>query len=327
MQYKLKAMDSKKMRIVIPGGSGQIGQLLARHFHSAGHRVTVLSRHPAPAPWQVLQWDARTPGPWAEALEGSDVCINLTGRSVNCRLTPENRRAIHDSRTDAAHVLNQVIATLASPPRVWLNASTATIYRHALDRPMDEFTGEIGGNEPGAPETWSFSVQVAKDWEEAFFSTSIPGTRKVAMRTTIAFNADPGSAFAIMSRLVRFGLGGAQGRGDQFVSWIHEADLIRAIEFLIERSDIDGPVNLAAPNPLPNKDFMRAFRQAWGMPVGLPAAAWMIEIGTFLIRTESELVLKSRRVVPGCLLAAGFQFQFPEWQLAVNDLVQRWRKR
>ena len=192
---------------------------------------------------------------------------------------------------------------------------------------MDEFTGEIGGNEPNAPDTWNFSVKVAKDWEQEFFATEIAGTRKVALRTSILFNASPGTAFAIMSRLVRFGLGGAQGRGDQYVSWIHEADLVRAVEFLIAESSVEGPVNLAAPNPLPNKEFMRAFRRAWGQPIGLPAAAWMIEIGTFLMRTESELVLKSRRVVPGRLMAAGFQFQFPEWQGAVNDLVQQWRER
>ena len=315
------------MRILIPGGSGQIGQLLAHHFHAAGHDVTVLSRRAANTPWQTLVWDGKTRGSWAESLEGSDVCINLTGRSVNCRMTPENRKQVHDSRTDATRVLNQVIGSLASPPRVWLNASTATIYRHALDRPMDEFTGEMGGNEPGAPDTWNFSVKVAKDWEREFFATEIAGTRKVALRTSILFNASPDSAFAIMSRLVRFGLGGAQGRGDQYVSWIHEADLVRAVDFLIAESSIDGPVNLAAPNPLPNKEFMRDFRRAWGQPIGLPAAAWMIEIGTFLMRTESELVLKSRRVVPGRLLTAGFQFQFPEWQGAVNILVQQWRKR
>jgi len=315
------------MRIVIPGGSGQIGQLLARHFHAAGHDVTILSRHVTNAPWQVLPWDGKTAGAWAAALAGSDVCINLTGRSINCRLTPENRKAIHDSRTDAARVLNEVIGSLASPPRVWLNASAANIYRHALDCDMDELTGEIGGNEPGAPDTWNFSVKVAKDWEQAFFATEIAGTRKVALRTSILFNANPDSAFAVMSRLVRFGLGGTEGRGDQYVSWIHEDDYVRAVEFLIAESSISGPVNMTAPHPLPNKEFMRAFRSAWGQHIALPAEAWMIEIGTFLMRTESELVLKSRRVIPGRLLAAGFQFHFPEWQGAVNDLVERWRRR
>jgi hypothetical protein len=197
---------------------------------------------------------------------------------------------------------------------------------------MDEATGELGGDEPisknrRAPETWNFSIRVAKDWEAAFFATQTPRTRKVALRSAIVFIPEPGSTFATFLNLVRLGLGGKQGNGRQFVSWIHETDFVRAVEFLIEREDIDGPVNVAAPHPLPNREFMAALRDAWGMPNGLPAPRPLLEIGTLLMRTESELVLKSRRVVPGRLLEAGFEFEFPDWLEAAEDLVRQWRNR
>ncbi len=300
------------MKIVIPGGSGQIGHILTRHFHAQGHEVTVLTRNPPPAPGD---------------LEGSDVCINLAGRSVNCRYHAANRRSIYDSRVQTTRRLNEVIGGLKQPPRLWINASTATIYRHALDRAMDEATGELGGNEPGAPDTWNFSISVAKAWEEAFFAGSTPRTRKLAIRSAITFSPDRGGVFDVLLGLVRRGLGGTQGSGDQFVSWIHDADFVRAIDLVIAREEFEGVVNLASPNPLPNREFMRALREAWGTRIGLPAPAWMIEIGTWLLRTESELVLKSRRVVPGRLLNAGFEFLFPEWPAAARDLVSRWHAR
>jgi len=315
------------MRIVIPGGTGQVGQLLARHFHANGHEVTVLSRSPHPAPWRVVTWDGINPGPWIAELEDSDVCINLAGRSVNCRYNSVNRRAILDSRVQSTNVLNEVIASLHHPPPVWLNASTATIYRHSLDRPMDETTGELGGNEPGAPDTWNFSIQVAKAWEDAFFSTPTPRTRKVALRSAMTFSPDPGGVFDVFLNLVRHGLGGTISPGNQFVSWIHEVDFIRSIEFLIATQHFAGVVNLTAPHPLPNRDFLHVLREAWGTRIGLPTTSWMIEIGTFLMRTESELILKSRQVVPGRLLAAGFQFSLPHWPEAACDLVSRWRAR
>ena len=300
------------LKVVIPGGSGQVGHILARHFHGRGDAVTVFS--------------LRTPADsWIAHLEGADVCINLAGRSVNCRYTPGNRRAIKESRVTTTRLLNQAIASLNAPPRLWINASTATIYRHALDRPMDEATGELGGNEPGAPDTWNFSIDVAKSWEEAFFATSTPRTRKIAIRSALTLSPDRGGVFDVLLGLVRHGLGGTQGSGDQFVSWIHEADFARAVDFLIAREEFTGVVNLAAPNPLPNRDFLRALRESWGVRVGLPTPAWLLEVGTWLMRTESELVLKSRRVVPGRLLTAGFEFEFPEWPAAARDLVARWR--
>ena len=294
--------------------------------------MTVLTRLPYAETWQTVHWDGENPGPWTEYLEGADVCINLAGRSVNCRYHAANRAAIYNSRIQTTHLLGHVIARLADPPKVWLNASTATIYRHALDRPMDEATGELGGHEligPNvhAPDTWNFSIGVAKDWEAAFFAAETPRTRKVALRSAITLSPVAGNAFAVLLNLVGFSLGGAKGNGRQFVSWIHELDFAGAVEFLIARDDVDGPVNLASPNPLPNREFMGVLREAWGIPNGLPAPALLIELAAIFLRTESELVLKSRRVIPGRLLDAGFRFEFPDWPEAAEDLVHRWRHR
>src|ERR1035438_8368005 len=328
----VSAMRTPALRIVLPGGSGQVGQVLARYFQERGHHVTVLTRGPYTAPWQTVHWDGQNLGPWTEYLEGADVCINLAGRSVNCRYDATNRQEIHDSRIRTTRLLGYVMAGLSDPPKVWLNASTATIYRHSLDRDMEESTGELGGSEfiskrRRAPDTWNFSVGVAKAWEAAFFGSHTPRTRKVALRSAITFSPTPGTAFGILSNLVRLGLGGHQGNGRQFVSWIHEADFARAVDFLVQREEIDGPVNIAAPNPLPNRAFMAALREAWDVPNGLPAPSLAIELGAFLLRTESELVLKSRRVVPGRLLDAGFEFEFPYWCEAAEDLVHQWKQR
>lgn len=316
----------ESVTILVAGGSGQIGHILARHFHGQGHAVTVLSRTPRPAPWHEALWDGVTEGNWIRDLEASDVCINLAGRSVNCRYTAANRRAIYESRIQSTLLLNRAIRSLSRPPRLWVNASTATIYRHSLDRAMDERTGGLGGNEPGAPDTWNFSIDVAKRWEEAFFSTPTPRTRQIAIRSAMTFSPDRGGVFDAFLNLVRRGFGGPQGSGSQFVSWIHETDFVRAIDLLISREDVDGVVNLASPNPLRNREFMRAIRETYGSRIGLPALPWMIEIGAWLMRTESELVLKSRRVVPGRLMDTGFSFHFPDWPGAARDLVARWRR-
>lgn len=314
------------MKIVIAGGSGQVGTVLARHFHAKGDNVTVLSRSLERAPWHTERWDGKTLGSWRAALDGSDVLINLAGRSVNCRYNEQNRRAILDSRVQSTEVLHQALRKLVRRPPTWLNASTATIYRHALDRPMDEATGELGGGEQGAPDTWNFSIKVAKAWEETFFSEETPGTRQVALRSAMTFSPDQGGVFDVFLRLVRHGLGGTNLPGTQYVSWIHDLDFIRAVEFLIATPSLSGPVNLASPNPLPNQEFLRFLRKAWGTRAGLPTTEWMLEFGTFLLRTESELVLKSRRVVPGRLLDAGFVFSYPTWDQAAEDLVARWRR-
>src|SRR6185369_2573880 len=214
-------------------------------------------------PWRVVSWDGVTPGDWIAELEQSDVCINLAGRSVNCRYTAANRRTIFESRIRSTRLLNEVIASVKRAPRLWINASTATIYRHSLDRAMNETDGELGGKEPGAPDTWKFSNDVAKAWEEVFFSTRTPRTRKIAIRSAMTFSPDRGGVFDVLLGLVRHGLGGRQGPGTQFVSWIHETDFVRAVELLISWETFDGVVNLSSPNPIPNEDFMRVLREAW----------------------------------------------------------------
>ena len=314
------------MRIVIPGGAGQVGTVLARHFCSQGHDVTVLTRHPAAMPWRTLAWDGKTRGDWTDSLDGADVCINLAGRTVNCRYNASNRAEILNSRVDSTRILGQVIGSLAHPPRVWLNASTATIYRHELERPNDEFTGILGGDERRArPIPGTFPSALRRHGKR--LSTKLPRRAPGRWRCgpPMTFSPDPGGVFDVFLSLVRRGLGGAVGPGTQYVSWIHDADFIRATEFLIGREEMDGAVNLASPSPLPNREFQRVLREAWGTRVGLPTTEWMIEIGTFLMRTESELVLKSRRVVPGRLLSSGFSFSFPTWPEAARDLVDRWR--
>lgn len=316
------------MKIVIPGGTGQVGQILARHFIADGHEVVILSRSAAPsAQGRVVRWDGASRGDWCAELNGADLLINLAGRSVNCRYNQKNRAEIMDSRVDSTRILRQVMKELPAPPPVWMNASTATIYRHALDRPMDEATGELGGDEPGAPDKWNFSIAVAKAWEEEFFEGELPGVRRVALRSAMTMSPDRGGVFDVMLGLVRVGLGGTNGSGRQFVSWIHEADFISAIHFIHEHPEMEGPVNVCSPNPLPNREFMRVLREAWGIRIGLPATAWMMEIGALFLKTETELVLKSRQVVPARLLAEGFQFQFPEWREAARDLCERARKR
>ena len=323
-------MSEKSMHIVIPGGAGQMGQMLARHFAAQGHQVSVLSRGPSSEPWESVYWDGERFGPWTDALEGADVCINLAGRSVNCRSTKKNRAAMYNSRIRSTKILGEVIAQLAQPPKVWLNASTATIYQHSLDRDMDEVSGIAGSEIEGAPKTWQFSMKLARDWEAAFYKTPTPRTRKIALRTSLLFGPHPGSVFAVMLNLVKMRLGGKVGNGRQFVSWIHELDYARAVDFLIAHEEIDGPINMTAPEPLSNSEFMRALRVAWGDGLavnGLPAPAPLLEVGAFFLRTESELVLKSRRVVPRRLLEAGFQFEFNDWQTAADDLVREWRKR
>lgn len=322
----------RPLRIVLPGGSGHLGRLLAGHFQERGHHVTVLTRSPFSAPWQTVHWDGESPGPWVEHLEGADVCINLSGRSVNCRYTPRHWSEIYRSRIQSTQLLGDVISALSDPPKIWLNASTATIYRHALERPMDEYTGELGGHEQitprrRAPQNWNHSIRVAKDWEATFFRAKTPHTRKLALRSAVVMSATPGGPFSLLLKLVQLSLGGTQGNGRQFVSWIHEVDFACAIEFLIAHTEFDGPVNLAAPNPIPNREFMTDLREAWGMPNGLPAPTLLLEVAAFFLRTETELVLKSRRVIPGRLVDAGFAFQFPQWHEAAEDLVDRWRHR
>jgi uncharacterized protein (TIGR01777 family) len=314
------------MKIVIPGGSGQVGTVLARAFQRDGHDVVVLSRAARKAPWTMITWDATSIGPWTKEIDGADVVINLAGRSVNCRYTPQNREEIMHSRLQSTKVVGEAIASASRPPRVWLQASTATIYSHRYDAPNDEATGIIGGAEADVPDTWRFSIDVATSWEQELDKANVPHTRKVKLRSAMTMSPDAGGIFDTLLTLMRRGLGGRAGDGRQYVSWIHEADFIRAIYWLIDHDEVDGPVNLAAPEPLPNAEFMSELRHAWGTSVGLPAATWMLHLGAIFMRTETELILKSRRVVPGILTEHGFNFEFPQWRTAAADLCRRWRE-
>jgi uncharacterized protein (TIGR01777 family) len=318
-------MHTRPLRIVLPGGSGQVGTIVARHFQSRGHDVVVFARNAARAPWRIIPWDGTNLNRWTEELENADLVLNLAGRNVNCRYNESNRREIKESRTRTTRLLGEAISRLTHPPKIWMNASTATIYRHALDRPMDEATGEIGGNEPDAPSAWRFSIDVATSWENEFFAAKAPATRKIALRSAMVMSPDRDGIFDTLLRLVRFGLGGASASGKQFVSWIHDQDFLRSIQYLMDHEDFDGAINIASPNPLPNAEFMADLRKAWGTRIGLPAAAWMLEFGAIFLRSETELILKSRRVIPGRLLSHGFQFDFPAWNDAARNLVQRSR--
>ncbi len=307
-----------KRRIILAGGNGFLGQLLARRFLSQGHEVIVLTRYPQGGRLaREVAWDGTKLGPWAAELEGADAVINLAGRSVDCRYHARNRRLIGDSRVNSTRVLGEAIAACARPPRVWLNSSTATIYRHSLDHGMDE-AGEIGAT-PEAKD--AFSVEVAQAWERMLEEACTPATRKVALRTAMVLSAH-GGVFPTLRRLTRCGLGGVMASGAQYVSWIHEEDFFRAIEWLLVRDAISGPVNLAAPEPVPNRELMRCLREICGVPFGLPATRWMLEIGAFVLRTETELIIKSRRVVPGRLLDQGFVFRHPVLADALRKLAQ-----
>jgi len=285
----------------------------------------VLSRRPAQGDAQYMLWDGETLGDWRATFEDADAVINLAGRTVNCRYNAANLKQMMDSRVRSAAVVGEAIATCAHPPKVWLQASTATIYAHRFDAANDEATGILGGEEPESPPTWRASIEIAKAWEAAALALQTDGTRLVLLRSALTLSPDKGSVFDVLCSLASRGLGGRLGTGRQYVSWVHEDDFCRAVEFLIHEPTLAGPVNICSPNPLPQAEFARHLRKALGVPIGLPAAEWMVEIGTWLKRTESELVLKSRRVVPGRLLAQGFEFDFPNWDRAAADLVRRWR--
>lgn len=307
-------MMSKK--IIIPGGSGFLGQVLAKYFTSPVYEVVILSRNPK---WyspvaRCVKWDGKTAGAWKEEFENAWAIINLTGRTVDCRYNEKNKKEILESRVNATSIIGKVIQQCKCPPPVWINGASATIYRHAEDREMDKNTGEIGHG---------FSVNVCTAWEKAFNDVQTPATRKIALRVTMVLGNYHNSVFPVLKRLTRFGLGGQMGNGRQFISWIHALDYARSIEFILEHPEICGTYNVAAPNPVINKDFMKIMRDELHVLFGLPASEWMLEIGAWLMGTETELVLKSRRVVPKKLLEAGFEFKFPDVKNAIHDLAKK----
>lgn len=308
------------MNILIPGGSGQVGQILKRYFVDQGHDVFILSRSGSQG---SIRWDGKTLGSWSQYVDDADVVINLAGRSVNCRYTHENLGQMMDSRVDSTRVIGQAIEQSETPPRVWLQMSTATIYAHRFDAPNDERSGIIGGNEPNVPDYWARSIAIAKAWEAQLDLANTPKTRKIALRTSMVMSPDSDGVFDVLSKLTGRLLGGNIAGGEQFVSWIHEHDFTGAIQFLIDHDDIDGAVNVCSPSPLPQKEFQRVLRSVMKVPFGLPATKWMAEIGAVFMRTDTELILKSRRVIPGRLLEAGFEFRYPTWPDAASELVSR----
>lgn len=295
------------MRIIIAGGAGFIGRTLQRLWKEK-HDLVILSRSPGDG---YIAWDGKTLGTWKMALQGADVLLNLAGRSVNCRYTEENQKAIYDSRLDSTRVLGLAMAESKNPPKIWLNSSSATIYRHSLDTPMTEEGGELGTG---------FSVDVCQKWEATFFQAPTEA-RRVALRSSMVMGSEPGGPFRAMLALAQLGLGGKMAGGKQMMSWIHELDFARALDWIIESEDLEGVINVAGPNPLPQAEFMKHLRDAVGMRIGLPAAKWMLEVGAAVLGTETELLLKSRYAVPERLLKSGFEFEFPTWREAAMDLT------
>lgn len=310
-------MNARK--IILAGGTGFIGQVLINHWKDKPIDLVVLTRKP-PASYDrvhYVAWDAETPGDWISELDKADVLINLAGKSVDCRYTKRNKQLIMSSRINSTEVLGEAMRQVKHPPRLWINSASATIYRHSPDQPMNEATGEIGNDR----QAFRFSVQVCQAWEQTFWKADVPDTvRKVALRMAIVLGRE-GGVWEVLKRLTQFGLGGTMGRGDQFMSWLHERDLGRMIDFIIENDSLTGTYNGSAPNPIRNRDFMTLLRQTLGSRLGLPATEWMLEIGAVFLRTETELVLKSRNVVPQKLLEAGFQFEFPNAEDAILDLA------
>src|SRR5262245_5022423 len=308
-------------RIVLAGGSGFLGRALAAHFQESNeYEVTILTRSPTAIRNGVREvaWDACSFGNWVGELDRAAAVINLTGKSVNCRYHQRNRRLILESRVRSTQVIGQAIVRCTHPPPVWLNSSTATIYRHTFGPAWDEL-GEIGGT-PEAKDR--FSVDVVTAWEHALNSALTPNTRKVAMRTAMVLGTDKNSVFPVLRRLTRLGLGGSMSDGRQFVSWIHQADFCGAIDWLLRQENLAGPINICAPNPVTNAEMMKLFRQVCARPFGLSAARWMLEIGAIFLRTETELIIKSRRVFPRRLSESGFKFQFPLLHDALQDLTR-----
>ncbi len=322
-------MNNKK--VIIAGGTGFIGQELVKYFGKENHLVILTRQIPGTKTnrndhnsltvedlhqTKYVKWDAGSAGDpiatgWATELESADLIINLAGRTVNCRYTEKNKKDIIDSRVDSVKAIGAAIQQCRQPPKCWINASSATIYRHATDRPQDEYSGEIGNG---------FSVEVCKLWEKTFFDQSTPSTRKVALRMAITLG--PGGVLIPYFNLLKFALGGKQGSGKQMYSWIHIEDTCRMIEWIEEHTALNGVYNCSSPGPVSNKEFMKILRKVTGHKIGLPAYEWMLKIGAPVIGTEVELVLKSRWVIPTRILGTGFQFNYPGLEKAFTDIIK-----
>lgn len=301
-------------KIIIAGGSGFLGNCIATHFANKSYQVVILSRNQGPDRKNIhyATWDAATKGAWGAELEDADLLVNLTGKSVDCRYTESNKRLIYDSRINSTNILGEVVKDLKRPPKLWINAASATIYRHALDREMDEETGEVGEG---------FSVDVCQKWEKAFNHVDVPRTRKVILRIGIVLGHN-GGALAPLRNLVKVGLGGKQGDGNQYFSWLHEKDFVGIIDHIIANDDMTGVYNATSPKPVRNQQIMRALRKVVRIPFGLPMPKWLLKVGAVIIGTETELILKSRRVVPKKLIISGYKFQYEHIESALTDLLQ-----
>lgn len=306
-------------KLIIPGGSGFLGLYLADYFEQKGWEVVIISRSQRESTKEnirYVQWDGKTLGPWAKELDGADAVVNMAGRTVNCRYTDENKAQILNSRLDSTKILGEAINQASTTPTIWINSSSATYYRDTRGDlpPNDEYNGQTGKD---------FSMGVCQQWERAFNEAKTPDTlRKIALRTTIVLGKGGGAMGPILN-LVRRGAGGKQGPGTQYISWVHIHDFSRVIDFLIENKKVDGVINCAAPYPEQNKDFMYKLRKACKQPIGIPLTVWMLKLGAIMIKTEVELILKSRKVVSKRLEELGFEFEYPNLETAFEEIVQK----
>lgn len=294
-----------KKKVILAGGTGFIGKYFEKQFNDLGYEVKIISRQP-----QHISWNDKSA--IIEALEGAELLINLAGKSVNCRYNEANKKEIMNSRIATTKILGETILSCTTPPQIWMNSSTATIYRHADDRPMTEEEGEIGSG---------FSVDVATTWEQAFFSFNLQKTRQIALRTAIVLSKE-GGAMTPYRNLVKFGLGGVQGSGNQKFSWVHIEDLFQIVLFLKDREELSGIFNCSAPEPVSNRELMKQIRTVMNVPFGLPAFKWMLKIGSIILKTETELVLKSRWVIPERLERKGYTFTFNTLDKALQDILK-----
>ncbi|TCC89940.1 TIGR01777 family oxidoreductase [Pedobacter hiemivivus] len=303
----------KYNKIILAGGNGYLGGILAQYYRSLAAEIIILSRKPAPADGNIktIVWNGVAEGEWESTLEGADLLVNLCGKNVNCRYTEKNRQEIIISRINPTMLLGRVIAKMQSPPQLWINITSATIYRHAEDHVQDEEMGEIG---------YGFSIDVCRQWEQTFFETNTPHTRKIALRMGIVLGKRDG-AFPRLLNLVKCGLGGRQGDGQQYVSWVHEQDAAKCTEWLMEHKELNGAINCTSPEAVKNTELMKLMRRAYGVPFGLPSPAWLLELGAMFIGTETELILKSRWVAPKRLVDSGYPFIFPKAEHAIKDII------
>jgi uncharacterized protein (TIGR01777 family) len=304
----------KKLKVVLPGGTGQVGTILGRALIAEGHEVVCLTRSPSRK--GQIPWDGATLGGWAREIDGSDVVVNLAGRSVSCRYTPENLAAMMRSRVDSARVVGEAIAAAARPPAVWMQMSTATIYAHRFDAANDEHTGLIGGGEAGVPGYWAYSVEIARNWEAELERAATPATRKVALRSAMVMNPDRGGVFDVLSRLARLGLGGPVAGGRQYVSWVHLDDVVGAILFELDTEAASGPVNLTAPEPATNRELSMALGRVLRRPAFAPVPALAVRA---LYGEMADIVITGQRAVPARLTELGYSFRQPELEAALRD--------